>query len=342
MADVDAGARPACVLCGSRRAREAVLAGVVDGRYHVEGRWDFRRCPECRLVALDPFPEDVSAGYPASYVQHQVRAPGVDGPARSPARRWLRRHALAGLGYRVEEGGTAGPVSPGPVDRLVAAVPMVRIGSQWGCLLVPRATPGGRILDLGCGAGRYLLLMRALGWDVVGVEPDATSRAVATGQGLAVVASLADGGLEPGSFDVITLNHVIEHLEDPVGELRALRPLLAPGGRLGVATPNWAAFGRRLFGRSWYALEPPRHLVLFAPPTLRATVEAAGFEVASLATRSSREGPVSWRRSWHLRHHRQPPRPVVAAGTVASCAAALVGAGEEIELWATVDPGSPT
>ena len=341
MPDTDTGTATACVLCGSVESREPLLVGVVDNRYHVEGRWDFRRCRTCGLVALHPFPDDIGAGYPAAYSQHRVRAPSTGTPARSPARRWLRRHSLAGLGYRDDWGdgdpGTddaSAPVRPGPVDRLVAAVPAVRMQAQWGSILVPQARPGGRVLDVGCGAGRYLAVMKALGWDVTGVEPDDSSRAVAQAQGLRVVPSVAEAGFEHGSFDVIALNHVIEHLADPVGELRSLRPLLAPDGLLGVATPNWAAFGRRVFGRSWYALEAPRHLVLFDPATLRATIEAAGFKVVSRATRSAREGPETWKISWAVSRRKHASRPVVALGTAASCAAAFVGAGEEIEQWA--------
>ncbi|MEA2828919.1 MAG: hypothetical protein QOG43_3358 [Actinomycetota bacterium] len=346
MPDAETGPEAACVLCGSGEAREPLLVDVADHRYHVEGRWEFRRCRTCRLVALHPFPDDVAAGYPEAYSQHRVRAPSTGTPARSPVRRWLRRHSLAGLGYgagRVNGAGGAGgaggggdAVRPGPVDRLVAAVPALRMEAQWGCILVPGARPGGRLLDVGCGAGRYLLVMKALGWDVVGVEPDAGSRAVAESQGLRVVPTLADGDLAPGSFDVITLNHVIEHLADPVAELRSLRPLLAPDGLLGVATPNWASLGRRFFGPSWYALEAPRHLVLFDPATLRATVEAAGFRVTSRATRSAREGPETWKISWAVSRRQQPSRSVVAVGTAVSCAAAFVGAGEEIEQWATL------
>lgn len=331
----DTGTGTACLLCGSGESRQPLLVDVVDKRYHVEGHWDFRRCGRCGLVALHPFPDDVGAGYPEAYSQHRVRTPSTDTPARTPVRRWLRRHSLAGLGYHGEAGAGAGGAEPGAVDRLVAAVPAVRMQAQWGSILVPKARPGGRLLDVGCGAGGYLAVMRALGWDVTGVEPDATSRAVAQGEGLRVVPSLAEAGFEPGSFDVIALNHVIEHLVDPVAELRSLRTLLAPDGLLGLATPNWASLGRRLFGRSWYALEAPRHLVLFDPRTLRATVEAAGFRVVSRSTRSAREGPETWRISWAFSRHEHASRAVVALGTAACCAAAFVGAGEEIELWAT-------
>ena len=334
MPEADTGTGTACLLCGSREQRRPLLVDIVDKRHHVEGQWDFRRCGQCGLVALHPFPDDVGAGYPQDYSQHRVRTPTTGTPARTPTRRWLRRHSLAGLGYPT--GGGASGAEPGVLDRLVAAFPAVRVQAQWGSILVPRARPGGRLLDVGCGAGGYLAVMRALGWEVTGVEPDATSRAVARGEGLRVVPSIAEAGFEPGSFDVVALNHVIEHLVDPVAELRSLpappRPRRPPGRghpQLGVPRP------------------PPLPPLLVRPggappPGAVRPPDPAGHGRGGRVPRSSPDppvppgrGPRRWRRSWAFSRHTLAPRAVVALGTAVACAAAFVGGGEEIELWAT-------
>lgn len=78
-------------------------------------------------------------------------------------------------------------------------------------------------------------------------------------------------------YDVITLSHVIEHVGDPNDALLRLQGALKPGGRLWLETPNLGSLGYRLFGRNWRGLEPPRHLVLFNPRSLRESLARAGF-----------------------------------------------------------------
>src|SRR5262249_59216085 len=81
-----------------------------------------------------------------------------------------------------------------------------------------------------------------------------------------------------GRYDAITLSHVIEHVHDPVGTLRACHRALRPGGTVWVLTPNLEAAGRRRFGRDWFPLEPPRHLTIFTAASLGLALERAGFE----------------------------------------------------------------
>ena len=93
---------------------------------------------------------------------------------------------------------------------------------------------------------------------------------------------LAGTQLTPGSLDQVTLNHVIEHLHDPVAALRRLRGWLRPGGRIWLQTPNIEGAGAQHYAAGWCGLEPPRHLVMFGPRSLRLGLERAGFERAEL------------------------------------------------------------
>ena len=75
------------------------------------------------------------------------------------------------------------------------------------------------------------------------------------------------------------MNHVIEHLHDPVDTLRHCWKILKPGGHITVITPNYGSSGHELYGPDWFALDPPRHLVLFTEDSLRRTLESFGFTV---------------------------------------------------------------
>ena len=148
------------------------------------------------------------------------------------------------------------------------------------------AREGGRLLDVGCGNGVFLDVMRQLGWEVTGVDPDGAAVTVARQKlGLQVFeGSLEEAGLPGGHFDAITMNHVIEHVPDPIGTLRECHRVLRPGGRLVVATPNISSLGRRLFDDAWVLWDPPRHLHLFSQSALRACAELAGLEISELRT----------------------------------------------------------
>lgn len=133
-------------------------------------------------------------------------------------------------------------------------------------------------MDVGAGNGAYLLSVRSAGWEIVGVEPDPAAAAVARRTGLDVregsIHSLQSGD---GTFDVITMNHVIEHVHEPRKVLSEAFRLLRPGGILYLETPNIESYGHRRFGRHWRGLEPPRHLVLFNWNSLEALLSEVGF-----------------------------------------------------------------
>jgi SAM-dependent methyltransferase len=128
----------------------------------------------------------------------------------------------------------------------------------------------GTIIDVGCGGGAYLAMMRDLGWPVVGIEPDPAAAEVARSKGLTVRdGSLIEAQLPGSSAAQISLNHVIEHLPDPLQTIQECYRVLKPGGRLVVYTPNSSSLGHKLFRQSWLHLDPPRHLFLFSSKNIR-------------------------------------------------------------------------
>lgn len=93
----------------------------------------------------------------------------------------------------------------------------------------------------------------------------------------ALVGTLPHSELRPGSFDVVTMWHSLEHVHRPLAILREAYRLLVPGGKLIIATPNIESLPFRVFGRSWFGLDLPRHLTHFTPRTLTAMLQTAGF-----------------------------------------------------------------
>jgi SAM-dependent methyltransferase len=147
-------------------------------------------------------------------------------------------------------------------------------------------SPPGRLLDVGCGDGGFLKRMSAIGWVVAGVDFDAEAieNAKAKCGGDLRATDLAGAQFPKNSFDAVTLNHVIEHVPDPVALLAEARRVLKQGGRLIAATQNVQSLGHVSFRDCWCGLDPPRHLQVFSVNALKNCARQAGFGKVSAST----------------------------------------------------------
>ena len=153
-----------------------------------------------------------------------------------------------------------------------------------------------RILDVGCGDGFHLQLLRKFGrsgWKLEGIDVDARAVDAARGSGLVIHPGDVKGADLPlSSYDLVLLIMTVEHLSDPLGTLHRIRELLRPGGRLLVITDNTATLDFKIFGhRHWGGYHFPRHWSLFDSKSLRALFELADLEVDEVTTLVS---PVNW------------------------------------------------
>ena len=141
--------------------------------------------------------------------------------------------------------------------------------------------PPGRLLDIGCGDGEFLYRMKNRGWSVVGLDFDEqAARAAKEQYDIDVrVCRLEDMGCQDNSFDAVTMNHVIEHVFDPVATLREICRILKPGGIVVSVTPNAESLGQRTYGPNWRGLEPPRHIQIFSRQAMETAARAAGLDL---------------------------------------------------------------
>ena len=127
----------------------------------------------------------------------------------------------------------------------------------------------GKILDVGCGTGAFLHTMQIGGWQTTGVEPDETARAKAQQlYNLNLKNSQMLFALQPGTFDAITLWHVLEHVHDLHKYIDQLKKLLKPNGRLFIAVPNYTCYDQSVYKEYWAAYDVPRHLYHFSPDSM--------------------------------------------------------------------------
>jgi SAM-dependent methyltransferase len=264
-----------CPVCSSPRRRLA-YEKVRDRVFRcAPGEWSLYECSECHSGYLDPRPTEdtIHLAYSRYYTHGSVaEAPERTGIAR--LRRWLR-DAYLSAAYAERPPG----LDPRPLARLgMSFFGTTKLGLDRLARHLPRARPGGHLLDVGCGNGRFLTLAKQLGWTVSGIDPDRAAVEAATNAGLDVALGRLPGCPFPdGSFDVVTLSHSIEHSHSPLRLLEDARRVLRPGGILWVSTPNFAGLCSSRFGSDWLAMDPPRQLLLFTPTSLTRAVRASGF-----------------------------------------------------------------
>ncbi|WP_119422407.1 class I SAM-dependent methyltransferase [Desertibaculum subflavum] len=136
----------------------------------------------------------------------------------------------------------------------------------------------GRLLDIGAGSGILVEAARAMGFDAEGIEPSRALQAEAVARGLPVHRGVLPHPGAAGRYDAATVVDVIEHVPDPVGLMRDVREVLAPGGLCLVVTPDLGSLAARLLGRRWWHYRIA-HIGYFDRATLARALLAAGFEV---------------------------------------------------------------
>jgi 2-polyprenyl-3-methyl-5-hydroxy-6-metoxy-1,4-benzoquinol methylase len=249
-----------------------------------------RKCnnQDCGTLWLDPMP--VEADLPklyAGYYTHQSPAiPASGSRLRALLDRVLDARLHARYGYE--------PSSRSWIDRLLGLATYLHPG--WCDTLDAgvfhlHAQPGGRLLEIGCGSGAAMQLMKRKGWEVTGLDFDEGAVSNARSKGLDVRhGQLSAQAFADDCFDAVVMSHVIEHVPAPGELLAECRRILKKGGVLVVLTPNAVSRGHKHYGQNWRGLEPPRHLQIFTPRSLASVGYGAGFD--TVETFTSMQGAV--------------------------------------------------
>lgn len=140
----------------------------------------------------------------------------------------------------------------------------------------------GRLLDVGAGVGAFLKTMQEKGWLVQGIEPDLDARLIAKEEfGIDVNDTSSFYEIPEGSFDAITLWHVLEHIHDLHKYVEQLKRLLTPNGKLFIAVPNYQSADANIYRLKWAAYDVPRHLYHFTPYAMDVLMQKHGLNIVA-------------------------------------------------------------
>jgi 2-polyprenyl-3-methyl-5-hydroxy-6-metoxy-1,4-benzoquinol methylase len=150
--------------------------------------------------------------------------------------------------------------------------------------MVKNVAKGRKLLDIGTGTGYFPGFMKKKGFLVTGVEIDPKAREFARKEFGFDVYSPEDflSKKVPGSFDVITLWHVLEHLDNFDFYIERMLEQLEPGGSLVIALPNCSSFDARHYKETWAGYDVPRHLWHFTPSTFNKLAEKHGLKLEKM------------------------------------------------------------
>ncbi len=220
---------------------------VKDKIYGLAGEFSLVRCEDCGLLYINPRPDRASIGQ---------FYPDLDYHAFKPTGGFKQKL----LDSRRQS----------EAEKLLTGLPA-----------------GANVLEIGCGTGELLAVLKDRGANAIGVEPNgAAAQSANSNYGLNVHTGMLDDWhdqLPAASFDLILMKYALEHVHSPKTTLMQIAKLLRPGGRAVFWIPNAASWDARLFGANWRGLDAPRHLYIFTPETIGQFAQSANLTISGIS-----------------------------------------------------------
>jgi 2-polyprenyl-3-methyl-5-hydroxy-6-metoxy-1,4-benzoquinol methylase len=260
-----------CMVCSSKGKPK--YDNLIDTNYGSTTGWNIDICSnkECGLLWLNPMPakEDIGKAYLSYYTHTTSQNKSIfDFSFFKKAYLALRYNYFPGMAGWKKLAGLP-----------IFLLPVIKNRFDSSVLYINNSH-NGKVLDFGCGNGWLLGNLKALGWEVHGLDFD--KKAVDFCNSLDLNVRLGDiesQNYPDDYFDVITINHAIEHIHEVDVFINSAKRVLKKGGRLIIATPNTDNWQHAYYGKFWFQLDPPRHLHIFNIKNLGDIVRRNGMEM---------------------------------------------------------------
>ena len=171
----------------------------------------------------------------------------------------------------------------GIINKLYHYVRNITLKNKYKTVCTQTKKTVGNLLDIGAGTGAFAFFMQTAKWNVTGLEPDVTARNVAYNKFKLILQSPEElFNLPENNFDAITMWHVLEHVHNLDGYLKAFGKLLKSEGKLFIAVPNYMSYDAGHYKEYWAAYDVPRHLYHFSPKSIELLAANYGMTVTAI------------------------------------------------------------
>lgn len=271
-----------CPWCGSEKAQIHLW---LKDEFLTQEDFQIYECKSCGLLYTEPRPnkEEIGKYYKSeAYYSHQENKKGL-------------------------------------IPRLYEAVKSINLKTKYK--LATNGMHKGKVLDIGCGVGDFLCLMEKQGWETIGIEPSEEAKEIAEKRLDHKVLKPEDfQNLETQSLDLITMWHVLEHVDDLKEEIHQIERVLKPKGRLVLALPNFKSYDAQFYNIHWAAYDVPRHLNHFCKESIVKIFKNSELELVNTDKLRWDAYYISYM-SETFKHHRFPLVRGAFRGMISNCKA---------------------
>ncbi len=280
-----------CPVCGSVDIE--FLFKNIDRLHGISGEFGLNQCRSCKAVYLSPRPSISSLPlyYPDDYPPHQLNPLRPDGVLRGIKERLMNTIIFNRYHYKnFEYKQRIHPQILGTFLTYIFFFFAERARYNLPKKLFPPYIEDGKALDIGCGPGHFLIILNDLGFKVYGVEPSEKAASIGREKfGFDIkTGTLLDHRFPDNYFHFITMNHVLEHLHNPVEVLSEVKRILHPDGMIRIQTPNIDAYGYKRFGKNWLPLDTPRHFIIYSKQSITQLADKTGLKLKAFSTTGTR------------------------------------------------------
>jgi len=237
-----------CNICG--KDDYSFLLSGRDYRYNYKKEFNVVKCNQCGLIYLNPRPtfESIIKLYERDYTPEDI----INSSLITKTANW--KIIIKGILYRLY----------GYIGKL------------------PK---NAKILEVGCGEGNILEILLKRGCEIWGVEPNPKASEICKKKGLNVLcSSLEEANFGNGSFEVVIMSQVLEHLPSPKRSLKEVNRIVKHGGKVYIYCPNAESYLSKFFGKYWHGWHIPFHFYNFTQKTIFKLTNDVGFNIKKIGT----------------------------------------------------------